>query len=480
MSNPNNLIRPPVLNPLNSSPTPNPAIAAPSVQTIQNITPDIIARIVQDVIATQFQGLLQANSQQFSDFANFSDQTIDPSLNSNISDYDKIPDVVRCLRDFSGNPGEFSSWKKSVDRILQIYEPIRGTSKYYGILNIIRNKIIGNADIALESYNTPLNWKAIAKCLTLHYADKRDIRTLEYQMISLVQGNQTVQEFYGQVYTQLSLILNKIGCMDLTDEPLKLFTQSYRDKALDTFVRGLNGDLSRLLGMKEPVDLPQALHLCLKLENQNFRSDYAHRSKNIPNGILNHQNKEQKPRFQQKNNQNQFQNNQKQFHPQLAYIPHTNVNSNNQNYQAPWQNQNAQYNGNNYQQKYYRPQRPTAPKPQPRPEPMDVDQSLRSKGVNYMNRPKHNNFAGKRPPPSPFHVPTNKVQRNFYLDAHNPAPDGAYYEEHPPEEGEVDTSSENGNSDYSREYYQQVADEILDFANQEEQPVDTSDLHFLG
>lgn len=103
-----------------------------------------------------------------------------------------------------------------------------------------------------------MNWKAISKCLTLHYADKRDIRTLEYQIISLVQGNLTVQELYGQVYNQLSLILKKIGCMDLPDESLKLFTQSYRDKALYTFVRGLNGDLSRLLGMKEPADLSQA------------------------------------------------------------------------------------------------------------------------------------------------------------------------------------------------------------------------------
>lgn len=40
---------------------------------------------------------------------------------------------------------------KSVDRVLQIYNSMRGNPKYYGILNVIKNKVLGNADIALES-----------------------------------------------------------------------------------------------------------------------------------------------------------------------------------------------------------------------------------------------------------------------------------------------------------------------------------------
>ena len=63
--------------------------------------------------------------------------------------------------------------------------------------------------------------------------------------------------------------------MELRTESKQLMTKLYRDKALDIFVRELRGDLSRLLGLKEPADLPSALHLCLKLENQAFRSFHA-------------------------------------------------------------------------------------------------------------------------------------------------------------------------------------------------------------
>lgn len=63
--------------------------------------------------------------------------------------------------------------------------------------------------------------------------------------------------------------------MDIGQESLCFLIQMYRDKALNTFVRGLKGGLPKLHGMTEPVDLPKAIHLCMKLENQHFRSNYA-------------------------------------------------------------------------------------------------------------------------------------------------------------------------------------------------------------
>lgn len=203
------------------------------------------------------------------------DVSIRPEYSNRISELDKVPDIVKGLREFNGNPAEFSSWKKSVDRIMEIYTGQEGSPRYFGILHTIRNKITGLADTALESYSVPLDWSAITKCLTLNYADKRDITALEYQMTGLTQGNQSVEEFHSVVYKHLSLILIKVGCMNVTRESERLLTKVYRDKALDTFVRGFQGDLPRLLGIKEPTDLPQALHLCLKLKNQKYVASQA-------------------------------------------------------------------------------------------------------------------------------------------------------------------------------------------------------------
>lgn len=225
---------------------------------------NLISELIREESRTIANAILNPEPQ----ISNDMDQPIDRGLD--LEGMDKIPDIVKSLRDFSGQPGQFGSWKKSVDRILKAYDHLKGTPKYYGILNVIRNKITGDADIALESYNTPLNWEKISKCLTLHYADKRDIGTLEYQMTTLVQKNDTIYEFYQAVYHHLSLILNKLSSMEMSQESLNIMTKAYRDKALDTFIRGLRGDLPRLLSMREPMDLPQALHLCLRLQNIDY------------------------------------------------------------------------------------------------------------------------------------------------------------------------------------------------------------------
>jgi len=74
------------------------------------------------------------------------------------------------------------------------------------------------------------------------------------------------------LYQQLSLILNQIGNLDASQETVQSLTAMYREKALDTFVRGLNGNLAQLMAIKEPHDLGHALHLYTLLENQNTRN----------------------------------------------------------------------------------------------------------------------------------------------------------------------------------------------------------------
>lgn len=160
-----------------------------------------------------------------------------------------------------------------------------------------------------------------------------------------------------------------------------MLTQSYKNKALDTFITGLNGDLSKLLGLKEPADLPQALHLCLKLENQNVRASHAYNSRKFQSTFKGNAAQAGRP-----------------FYPEIAHFPQANQPRN-------FFNHREQHNTN--------PPRP--PKPQPRPEPMDVDPSMHSRRINYMNRPQQNQFVGKRPQQSAYQQ-QNKNQRTFHIN----------------------------------------------------------------
>lgn len=448
MSNPNNLIRPPVVN----------AQGNQAPFNMRDLEMEI-RRMITEAVQEQVRNPDSARNQVIDQ-----DQVIDPQHRGQLNDLDRVPDVVRSLREFTGQPGEYSSWRKSVERILDIYKHLRGTPKYFGILSVIRNKIVGSADAILESYNTPLNWESISRCLTLHYADKRDVSTLEYQLTSLVQGTETIQEFYQKVYNHLSLILNKISAMDIGQESLHLLTQTYRDKALDTFIRGLKGDLPRLLAMKEPTDLPKALHLCLKLENQNFRTSYAHNRKftTIPTR------------------------NQPTFYPELAHIPPPprprQTIKQFQRQQPPhvlnyYQNQGAIPKYNQYNQNHhtnYTPPRPFIPKPQPRPEPMDVDHSMRTRNINYMNRPANNGLYGKRPPPP--HTEARKQSRNFHLKL------GSNNDLNIQETGEIDNYIDKIDleDDIDGQKLNEYFDDQADYTRDHDQKYDSiNEIHFL-
>jgi len=117
---------------------------AKSVSNVQTNTRIMTERDIEEKIKT----VLEANPSSLvkeilnpnKDFSKYTDQTIKRVLAHNLSDLDKLPDIVRTLRDFSGNKSEYSSWKKSVEMVLQIYELRIGSPKNYGILLAIRTQ----------------------------------------------------------------------------------------------------------------------------------------------------------------------------------------------------------------------------------------------------------------------------------------------------------------------------------------------------
>lgn len=473
MANQDKLIRPAIINipPNPSTLPPNPSTASTSqnAQFEENIR-RIVTRVCTEQCRSIVESILNPNAE-----ISGTDQGIDERFRDNLTELDKVPDVVRCLREFSGNNSEFSSWKKSVERVLNLYESSRGTPKYFSILNVIRNKITGAADAALESYNTPLNWESISRCLALHYADKRDLGTLEYQMTTLVQNNNSVQDFYQEVYSHLSLIINNISCMTIGREAMDTLIQTYRDKALDTFIRGLRGDLSKLLCIREPTTLPQALHLCLKLQNQNFRTEHAHNknTRNLP--IQSGNNRAFKP--QNINRSNNFSHRILQF-PETQHNmnhPYTHTPPQYFNYKQQIYNQRQfpnqfQGNPNNNPRSNIPPPRPIAPKPLPKPEPMDIDRSMQTRAVNYMNRPRPNiDFAGKRPLEQ-FSQQPRKFQRNFHIETNGQ------------DFNNQDCSDETYNEQINTYSLENNLQDFQDYIEEEEDStnnLDFVDIHFL-
>lgn len=313
-----------------------------------------------------------------------------PRTELELREISQLPDRVKELQPFDGNPTQYVSWIHSVESILADYDIVRTKPIYRAILQSIRQKVRGSADTALVSYNIFDNsWSKIKECLSLHYADKRDIRTLEHQLNQLTQGNSRVDEFYASVNHQFSLIINKIKTENYSTETVEALVETYRNRSLDVFVRGLNGELSRLLIIQRPKTLPEAYSACLEMQNLNLRSTRLH-----PIG----------------RNQITVPNNEM---PGIGVRPQL----------PPKVFHNHSTNGarNNFRPRYTfsgastLPPRPLGPKPAER---MDVDRSVQSRNVNYMNRPS----AFKRNARSEIVGNPFKQQKlfNTYIEASDP------------------------------------------------------------
>jgi len=89
-----------------------------------------------------------------------------------------------------GDSEKYISWINRVQSIINDYEVIREKPIYRSVLIQIRQKIRGNADMALNTYTVrDDDWTEIKRVLALHFADKRDVGTLEYEITQMTQGN---------------------------------------------------------------------------------------------------------------------------------------------------------------------------------------------------------------------------------------------------------------------------------------------------
>ena len=76
-----------------------------------------------------------------------------PKTLQDLEDIRKLPDCVRDLQVFDGNPVQYITWIHSVEFILKDYETVRNRPIYRAILQHIRQNVRGPADTALISYN---------------------------------------------------------------------------------------------------------------------------------------------------------------------------------------------------------------------------------------------------------------------------------------------------------------------------------------
>lgn len=199
--------------------------------------------------------------------ANVSNQNTE----TNFMNLGRIPDIVKEIPQFDGNPTKLVQWISDVDGVIDLFTQFADTPQHKLIVRTIRRKVVGEANEVLVNSSTRLSWENIRQTLTLHYSDRRDLMTLTVQLVMLNRKNDSIETFYAKIQEIHSLLTNSIQLDNSYIGYEAGILKLYSNICLETFIRGV-GPMSPFLKNFKPKSLSQAYQYALDFQNTNFRS----------------------------------------------------------------------------------------------------------------------------------------------------------------------------------------------------------------
>jgi len=390
--------------------------------TVENLLTSAIRRATEQSTA-QFQATINELKQRLDSLAppstaeEFKDIAITPGVECN-----ETLDIVKSIPEFKGDPIKYVSWRQAAVTAHKLFEPYQGSSKYYQAVAIMRNKVIGNADSVLSSYNTVLNFKAIIARLDFAYSDKKSIYTLEQELSTLRQGQKSINQFYDDVERKLTSIINKVIMSHEGDASLiASLNQKYRQDALRVFISGLKKPLCTTLFSCKPPDMPSALALAQELETNQNRYHFAEVYNNGLGRAVSYQpqNRQTKPYHQASFSQMQSSANPPTNFSQPNHAPmplpgySTFQQPSNRSQRTLVHNNSVQAENSGFQSRQSSrnpPFQQGSLRALPTPQPMDIDQSMRTaRSNNFPNTQGEKRLLG-----SDKQIP-RKIQRINHL-----------------------------------------------------------------
>lgn len=239
-------------------------------------------------------------------------QTQYQSNNTDMFSSLRIPDAIKDLPKFDGNPRLLYEFISNVEEILLFIRETDNTPYGKILLRAIRNKIEGQANEILNMYGTPLNWDDIKSNLILHYSDKRTETSLVRDLHNVKQSNNTVEIFYSQVIEIQSTLCNNILIHEKDANVIKAKKDLFAEMSLNSFLSGLREPLGSRIRSMQPESLAKAFSYCIKEQNisytQNPPRNYYRQPYNKP--FYNDANRPRQSPYPKYTNNNQSYRNQ--------------------------------------------------------------------------------------------------------------------------------------------------------------------------
>lgn len=179
----------------------------------------------------------------------------------------RIPDAVKQIPTFDGNPLLLYDFIENVEDILALMPNLNNTPYAKIILRSIRNKIVGNANEVLNSYGTELKWETIRQNLILRYSDKRNELSLIRDLHNLRQNFDSIEKYYSKIIEIFSVMINFVKIHETNQTVVESQKALYTQMCLNTFLCGLKEPFGCTIRSMKPSTLAEAFQYCIQEQN---------------------------------------------------------------------------------------------------------------------------------------------------------------------------------------------------------------------
>lgn len=237
-----------------------------------------LQQLVDELMAKMEQQRLQISALEAS-----RNQSSSPSQQATVAvekrfDGFSIPDPIKLIPTFSGEPAMLSSWIDSVDqKIAYCQATINDQTTVDRVMplwtGLIRDKIVKDANDVLVRNQVKNDWNEIKQALKDELGDKRDLATLSTKIAQLKQGNQDLTSYYQSCKKLKADINANLLANDDTRPCVKILMVNYEAMITNAFIDGLPDHLSSLTRIYRPKNLQEAYEGALEqhLANQRRR-----------------------------------------------------------------------------------------------------------------------------------------------------------------------------------------------------------------
>lgn len=184
-------------------------------------------------------------------------------------------EMLRLIPLFGGDKRQLSLFLRKCEYVITRFRGHEEQNIY--VLHAITSRLIDNAAALLSEREDVSNWSALRELLQQHFGDPRSEECISIELESCkIKSGESYLDFCCRVQTIRSLLISKVNL--LSDTELKRAKIAiYNNTALNVFLYNLPENMVRVVRLKAPATLEDALGVVL--EEVNFLEQYTMRNR---------------------------------------------------------------------------------------------------------------------------------------------------------------------------------------------------------